>query len=469
MLKFEKNNKGGFMRIHILGICGTFMGGLALIAKQMGYEVSGSDANVYPPMSDTLREAGIEIQLGYEAAHLRPAPDCVIIGNAMKRGNPAVEYVLNKNIRYLSGPEWLYEHVLQKRHVLAVSGTHGKTTTTSLLTWILKEANLNPGYLIGGVAKNFLETASLGADPFFVIEADEYDSAFFDKRSKFIHYHPHTLIINNLEYDHADIFSDLEAIKKQFQFLIRTVPGAGTIIYPSDDPEILEVINRGYWSSLVTFGKPKGVWQAKNSSEDGSRFELWHRDQHLGVIQWDMLGHHNVHNALAAIAAAHDVGVTAGVAIKALRSFEGVKRRLEIRGEIDGITIYDDFAHHPTAIETTLAGLRAKVKEKPIFVVLEFGSNSMSMGVHSDKIAKSLKQADRIILLRPKEGDIQNILNELGPKTSLHHNVADIVNVLKKELKRDDQVLIMSNKGFDGIHQKLMDALKQRAQMPLDH
>lgn len=456
------------MRIHILGICGTFMGGLALIAKQMGHDVSGSDANVYPPMSDVLREAGIIIQSGYEASHLRPVPDFVVIGNAMKRGNPAVEHTLNKNIPYLSGPQWLFQEVLQKRHVIAVSGTHGKTTTTSILTWILTHAGFNPGYLIGGVAKNFEHTAALGADPFFVIEADEYDSAFFDKRSKFIHYHPHTLIINNLEYDHADIFPDLEAIKTQFQLLLRTVPGSGSVIYPTNDAEIMNVLDRGCWSATVTFGKPDGAWQAKNINEDGTQFALWHRDQNLGKVKWGMLGQHNVNNALAAIAAAHDVGVTAGAAIAALRTFEGVKRRLEIRGTVDGITVYDDFAHHPTAIETTIAALRAKVKEKRIFVVLEFASNTMGAGVHRDTIAKSLRQADRIVLLRPQQWNIESTINELGARSTIHDHVIDILNTLKKELKPDDHVLIMSNKGFDGIHQKLMDVLKQRAQMPLD-
>ena len=445
------------MRIHILGICGTFMGGIALIARQLGHEVSGSDENIYPPMSDTLRSAGIEIQQGYERAHLQPAPDCVIIGNAISRGNPAVETLLNKSLPYISGPQWLFEQVLVKRHVLAVSGTHGKTTTTSLLTWILHYAGLNPGYLIGGVPNNFNGTAELGDSPYFVIEADEYDTAFFDKRSKFIHYHPRTLILNNLEYDHADIFPDIEAIKRQFQFLLRTVPGGGTVISPSQDSEIDDVIGRGCWSAVQTVGS-NGVWQAQQVSDDGTRFDLWHRDQKLGEVEWSLVGHHNVQNGLAAIAAAHDVGITADAAIKALKDFKGIKRRLEIRGTVKGITVYDDFAHHPTAIATTLAGLRARVGQQRIIAVLQFGSNTMQMGVHRDRMASSLKEADRVMMLKPEGSgwDANQLLSELGSRSHVYDNVGEIVDQLAKELKVDDHVLIMSNKGFDGIHQRLL-------------
>lgn len=449
------------MRIYILGICGTFMGGLALLAKQMGFEVQGCDENVYPPMSDVLHQAGIEIHQGFDPAFLNPPPDQIIVGNTMKRGNPLIEHMLNKGLRYCSGPQWIAEQILTNRHVIAVSGTHGKTTTTSLITWILTYAKLNPGYLIGGAPQNFQHTANLGESPYFVIEADEYDCAFFDKRSKFIHYHPRTLIINNIEYDHADIFPDLESIKRQFQFLLRTVPACGTIIHPHHDAEIQDVLSRGCWSSAVSFGLTQGLWQAHAISNDGSRFEVWHRDQKLGIVEWSLVGHHNVHNALAAIAAAHDVGITIDVIIAALRGFKGVKRRLEKIAEINGVTIYDDFAHHPTAIAATISGLRSKVGSKRIIAVLQLGSNTMRMGTHRDHMSDSLKEADRILIWKARDvqWDVASLRRELGPRASFHDEVNDIIQKLHEEVKTSDHILIMSNKGFDGIQKRLVEKL----------
>ncbi len=447
-------------RIHILGICGTFMTGIALLARELGFEVSGSDRNVYPPMSEVLKSTGIKVFEGYDPMHLRPSPDLVIVGNVISRGNPELEFVLNKNLPYFSGPEWLAQNVLRKRHVLAVAGTHGKTTTASLLTWILTQAGLNPGYLIGGLPINLQTTASLGKSPYFVIEADEYDTAFDDKRSKFLHYRPRTLILNNLEYDHADIFPDLAAIKKQFEHLLRTVPGSGTIIYPKDDAEIIDVLGRGCWTSTHTIGTPESVWHVRNKNEDGTKFELWHRDQKLGVVKWSLVGDHNVRNALAAVAAAHEVGVTSEAVISALKSFQGVKRRLEVRGIVNEIAVYDDFAHHPTAIAATLAGLRSKVGNKRIFAVLEFGSNSMNSGVHQYSLSKSLKLADHILFLRPQKWDISSIVRELGNRAASFENENQIIERLCLELKPGDQVLIMSNKEFGNIHQRLLQKLK---------
>lgn len=450
-------------RIHILGICGTFMGGIALIARQLGFEVSGSDHNIYPPMSDALQAAGINVQEGYDPAHLRPSPDLLIVGNSISRGNLALEFALNKNLPYTSGPQWLAENVLCKRHVIAVAGTHGKTTVSSILAWILTEAGLQPGYLIGGVPLNLPATAAIGKTPFFVIEADEYDTAFFDKRSKFIHYHPRTLLINNLEYDHADIFPDLAAIKKQFQFLLRTVPSSGVVIYPADDQEIPEVLSRGCWSATQTIGTPDSVWHARNPSVDGARFELWHRDQKLGVVKWSMVGDHNVRNALAAVAAAHEVGVPIDAVISGLKSFKGVKRRLEVRGVVNGITVYDDFAHHPTAIAATLAALRAKHGDKRILAVLQFGSNTMSAGLHRDTLAQSLRLADKVVLLRPEKWDIAPLLRDLGSKAVACERVEAIVDYLAAVAHPEDQILVMSNKDFDGIHSRLLKRLQPAA------
>ncbi|MGY8866605.1 MAG: UDP-N-acetylmuramate:L-alanyl-gamma-D-glutamyl-meso-diaminopimelate ligase, partial [Methylophagaceae bacterium] len=386
------------MHIHILGICGTFMGGVALLARSLGMKVSGSDANVYPPMSDQLKAAGIELQEGYLAEHMKPKPDLVVIGNAMSRGNPAVEYVLNEGLAYTSGPQWLANNVLKDRWVLAVSGTHGKTTTSSLLAWILEDAGLAPGFLIGGVPGNFGEAARLGDTPFFVIEADEYDTAFFDKRSKFVHYHPRTLVVNNLEFDHADIFDDLAAIQKQFHYLIRTVPSEGLIIIPPDEVDIDETFSMGCWSKKQTVGLEAGDLQATEVSTDGSEFKVQYQGKFQANVNWQMLGRHNVSNALAAIAAARHVGVNISQACEALAAFKGIKRRMELYGEVKGIRVYDDFAHHPTAIESTIKGLKANIGERKLIAILELRSNTMRMGIHKESLANCLQVADRVIL-----------------------------------------------------------------------
>lgn len=456
------------MHIHILGICGTFMGGIALLARELGYQVSGSDKNVYPPMSTQLRAEGITLREGYDPAHLQPAPDIVVIGNALSRGNPAVEYVLNQGLPYVSGPQWLAEHVLQSRWVLAVAGTHGKTTTASLLAWLLQANGLQPGFLIGGVPANFGISARLGAAPFFVVEADEYDTAFFDKRSKFIHYHPRTLILNNLEFDHADIFRDLEAIKVQFHHLLRTVPANGLLIHNRDDANLAEVLERGCWTPLEGFGRAaveKG-WTVNRHAADYSRFEVAFDAEVQGEVEWSLIGEHNMLNALAAIAAARHAGVPAALAIESLREFAGIKRRMEVRGEVAGVTVYDDFAHHPTAIATTLSGLRQRVGQAPIIAILEPRSNTMRMGVHADTLADALRAADEVLLYQPQgiEWDMAAIVNTLGEKAAQYDSVEAIIDAVVAQAEKDCHVLVMSNGGFENIHQRLLDALRQRQQ-----
>ena len=448
------------MHIHILGICGTFMGGLALLARERGFDVSGSDANVYPPMSDQLAAAGIDVMQGYLPEHLQPAPDMVVMGNAMSRGNPAVEYVLNRNLPYISGPQWLAENILLNRWVLAVSGTHGKTTTSSMLAWILEYAGMQPGFLIGGVPGNFGQSAAIGNTPFFVIEADEYDTAFFDKRSKFIHYHPRTLVINNLEFDHADIFADLAAIQTQFHHLIRTVPAEGLVITPHAIPAIEQTLQRGCWTPRQTLNDVQADWQLAETAEDGHSFTVQH-NQNTDKVDWSLLGQHNVNNALAAIAAAHHVGVTVEHACEALNQFKGVKRRLELRGERRGIKVYDDFAHHPTAIATTLQGLRANVGQQRLIAVLEPRSNTMKMGVHEHTLAASLNTADKVILYQDPNltWSLDNIQQQLGDSSVLLRNIDDVVEQLVSQSKAGDHIVVMSNGGFGGIHQKILDAL----------
>ncbi|MCL4159316.1 UNVERIFIED_CONTAM: hypothetical protein GTU68_025441 [Idotea baltica] len=449
------------MHIHILGICGTFMGGVALLARELGMTVSGSDANVYPPMSDQLEAAGISLQEGYLAEHLQPAPDLVVMGNAMSRGNAAVEYVLNQGLPYVSGPQWLAENVLKDRWVLAVSGTHGKTTTSSLLTWILDHAGMAPGFLIGGVPSNFGETARLGKTPFFVIEADEYDTAFFDKRSKFVHYHPRTLIVNNLEFDHADIFDNLAAIQKQFHHVIRTVPSEGLIISPPDVPAIEQTIAMGCWTPRQTIGLQQGELAATITKSDGSEFSVSYQGQPQVNVSWSLLGDHNVSNALAAIAAARHVGVTFDHASEALAEFTGIKRRMELVGEVNDIRIYDDFAHHPTAITTTVKGLRANIGNRRLIAILEPRSNTMKMGVHKESLAASLAQADQVILFEQANMNwsLSSIAEQLGAKASVHNSIDDIVTLVSEQAQSGDQILVMSNGGFGGIHQKLLTAL----------
>ncbi|MDH3980250.1 MAG: UDP-N-acetylmuramate:L-alanyl-gamma-D-glutamyl-meso-diaminopimelate ligase [Gammaproteobacteria bacterium] len=451
------------MHIHILGICGTFMGGIALLAREQGVQVSGSDANVYPPMSTQLASQGIALNEGYLPAHLDPAPDCVVIGNAMSRGNPAVEHVLDSGLPYTSGPQWLAEHILQGRWVLAVAGTHGKTTTASMLAWILEYAGLSPGFLIGGVPGNFGISARAGKAPFFVVEADEYDTAFFDKRSKFVHYRPRTLALNNLEFDHADIFPDLAAIQTQFHHLVRTVPGNGLIISNGCDSNLAQVLERGCWTPLETVSgqAASGCWDARLQAEDGSCFDVLLDGKACGQVSWSMLGQHNVHNALAAIAAARHAGVPVPQATEALGKFQGVKRRMEVRGKVGGVTVYDDFAHHPTAIATTLQGLRKRVGEERILLLLEPRSNTMQMGVHRDTLAASMQGADRVWLYQSSQLDwsLDEIVQGLDVPAAAMDSIDGLVQAVVQEARPGDHVLVMSNGGFGGIHDRLLAAL----------
>lgn len=453
------------MHIHILGICGTFMGGLALLARELGYNVSGSDANVYPPMSTQLQAQGICLCEGYEPAHLDPAPDLVVIGNVLSRGNPAVEYVLAEGIPYVSGPQWLAEEVLSSRWVLGVAGTHGKTTTASLLVWILEANGLAPGFLIGGIPANFGVSSRLGNAPFFVVEADEYDTAFFDKRSKFVHYRPRTLILNNLEFDHADIFPDLEAIKVQFHHLIRTVPGNGLIISNQDDINLPDVLQRGCWTPVESFAqKHNGDWYAIPLADDFHQFEVYFNDKKQGAVIWQLIGEHNMLNALAAIAAARHAGVPTKLAIESLTQFAGIKRRMEIRGKVNGVTVYDDFAHHPTAIATTLAGLRKAVGAAPILAILEPRSNTMRMGIHTIQLAAALRDADRVMLFKPDEieWDMAAIVESLDGKAQQFNNTASIIDAVVQQATAGSHILIMSNGGFENIHTRLLEALSQQ-------
>ena len=440
------------------------MGGVALLARSLGMKVSGSDANVYPPMSDQLKAAGIELQEGYLAEHMKPKPDLVVIGNAMSRGNPAVEYVLNEGLAYTSGPQWLANNVLKDRWVLAVSGTHGKTTTSSLLAWILEDAGLAPGFLIGGVPGNFGEAARLGDTPFFVIEADEYDTAFFDKRSKCVHYHPRTLVVNNLEFDHADIFDDLAAIQKQFHHLIRMVPSEGLIIIPPDEVDIDETLSMGCWSKKQTVGLEAGDLQATEVSADGSEFKVQYQGKFQANVNWQMLGRHNVSNALAAIAAARHVGVNISQACEALAAFKGIKRRMELYGEVKGIRVYDDFAHHPTAIESTIKGLKANIGERKLIAILELRSNTMRMGIHKESLANCLQVADRVILFNQSDMNwsLSTVQQQLGEKATIEVSIDDIVGLIRDEAMRGDEILIMSNGGFCGIHEKILTVLAKR-------
>ena len=452
-------------KIHILGICGTFMGGIALLAKQAGSQVSGSDRNVYPPMSSMLEQQGITIGQDFLPRHFQD-DEKIVVGNVMTRGMDVVEHVLNRNLSYTSGPQWLYENILKDRWVLAVSGTHGKTTTASILAWILEYAGLKPGFLIGGIPENFCLSARLGDSPFFVVEADEYDTAFFDKRSKFVHYHPRTLIINNLEYDHADIFPDLDAIKTQFHHLMRMVPGEGLVIANDDESNVRDVLERGCWTPVEAFSchansSDRTGWQVNYLQQDGSEFEVFFDHELQGKVSWNLLGKHNVSNALAAIAAARHAGVPVKYAIDALAEFKGIKRRMQLRGEVAGIRVYDDFAHHPTAIETTLQGLRANVGDKKIIAILEPRSNTMRMGIHKESLAGSLSQADEVILYQPAglDWDMQGVLEQLGSKAKMYDQIDTLVRVATDKRNVGDQLLVMSNGGFSGIHDKLLAAL----------
>ena len=461
------------MRLHILGICGTFMGGVAALARELGLDVEGSDSNVYPPMSTQLEALGIELMQGYKAEHLQPspghaAPDVVVVGNAMTRGNPAVEYMLDEQLRYISGPQWLGETLLIDREVLAVAGTHGKTTTTSLLAHLLEhasreQADLSPGFLIGGVPGNFGVSARLGSGKPFVIEADEYDTAFFDKRSKFVHYRPRIAILNNLEYDHADIFPDVAAIQRQFHHLVRTVPANGRLIVNAHDERLAEVLAMGCWTPVETFGIGRGDWQATLMEADGSAFVVHRAGQLVGEVHWSLLGLHSVMNALAALAAATAAGADPRELLAAFATFESVKRRMELVGEINGVRVYDDFAHHPTAIATTLAGLRAKVGGARILVALEPRSNSMRQGAHADALAPSLADADAVIFLHRAElaWDASQVTAALNGRGSAVPTVDALIDALAGQARSGDQVIFMSNGGFDAAPRRFVEKLRQ--------
>ncbi|SEQ79271.1 UDP-N-acetylmuramate:L-alanyl-gamma-D-glutamyl-meso-diaminopimelate ligase [Basfia succiniciproducens] len=450
--------------IHILGICGTFMGGLAIIAKQMGYRVTGSDTNVYPPMSTFLQEHNIEIIPHFEVSQLQPAPDMVIIGNAMKRGNPCVEYVLENRLPYMSGPQWLHDNLLCNRWVLAVSGTHGKTTTTGMLTWILEQNGLNPGFLIGGIAGNFGMSSRFTDSPYFVIEADEYDTAFFDKRSKFVHYNPKTLIINNIGFDHADIFDDLKAIQRQFHHMIRTIPASGRILSVATEQSVKETLDMGCWSEKQFLGKEQ-EWNAERITNDCSRFAVFHLGEKVAEVHWDIVGQHNMHNALMAIAAAYHAGVKIEDACRALATFVNAKRRLEVKGEVGGVTVYDDFAHHPAEIQATLTALRDKVGGGVrILAVLEPRSNTMKMGVHKDEIAPALVRSDYVFLLQPDNipWEVVEIANKCVQPTKWTADLDKLVDFVVQEAQPTDHILVMSNGSFGGIHQKILDKLANK-------
>ncbi|GAD03805.1 UDP-N-acetylmuramate:L-alanyl-gamma-D-glutamyl-meso-diaminopimelate ligase [Agarivorans albus] len=448
------------MHIHILGICGTFMGGLAMLARESGMRVTGSDLNVYPPMSTQLESLGIELIQGYDPVQLEPAPDLVVVGNAMSRGNPCVEYVLDKGLKYCSGPEWLKQYILPEKWVLAVAGTHGKTTTASMLAWILEDNDMAPGYLIGGVPRNFSGSARLGDTPFFVVEADEYDSAFFDKRSKFVHYQPRTLVLNNLEFDHADIFDDLAAIQKQFHHLMRIVPASGRVIAPKNNEAIQQVIKQGCWSDLEQTGDGE-AWQWHANKSDCSELDIVLNGQSQGILSWDLIGQHNAENALMAIAAARHVGVLPSLAIDSLQTFLPPKRRLELLAEQNGIRLFDDFAHHPSAISSTLAGLRAQVGKQRIIAILEARSNTMKMGVHQERLAESLQVADVVFLYQPDQSN-QYIANTAATlkQAKVASSIAEIVEQVAEMMAEGDQILVMSNGGFEGIHTKLSALIK---------
>ena len=462
--------------LHILGICGTFMGGLALLARELGWQVSGCDANVYPPMSEQLAEAGIALTEGYAAEDL-PAEALIVVGNALSRGNPAVEAVLDRGLPYTSGPRWLADHVLADRWVLAVAGTHGKTTTSSLLAWLLDEAGLAPGFLIGGVPRDFGRSARLGAGSFFVVEADEYDTAFFDKRAKFVHYGPRTLVINNLEFDHADIYPDLASIQRQFHHLIRCVPGSGRVITPAAVPAIEDMLAQGLWTpreTLVVGDAPGRApdgdtdWEARLESADGTRFSLRSPDGASHAVHWTQRGAHNVANALAAVAAARHVGVAPSRAPRALAAFSGVRRRLELAGEESGVRVYDDFAHHPTAIRATLRAFGdtgpGAARQRRLVAVIEPRSNTMRTGRHRAELAPSTAGADRVFWYQPPGlgWSLADVVAAAPVPSTIASDIDGLVAELLAEVRAGDDIVIMSNGGFGGIHQRLLSALAAR-------
>jgi UDP-N-acetylmuramate: L-alanyl-gamma-D-glutamyl-meso-diaminopimelate ligase len=446
------------MHLHILGVCGTFMGGLAAIAKQQGHTVTGCDANVYPPMSTQLEAQGIALSQGFDPEQIDVDPDVFVIGNVVTRGNPLMEEILDRGLPYVSGPQWLFENVLRHKWVLGVAGTHGKTTTAAMLAWILEHGGLHPGFLIGGVPQNFGVSARSTESEFFVVEADEYDTAFFDKRSKFVHYHPRTLILNNLEFDHADIFTDLAAIETQFHHMVRMVARKGLLVVNAADDNLKRVLDRGCWTPIERFGEG-GRWSFDEVAE-GKSFVVKLDGKSQGIVHSNMMGDHNRLNALAALAAARHAGVPVATGLTALESFQSVKRRMEVRGEVNGITVYDDFAHHPTAIQRTVAGLRGKVGGARILAVLDPRSNTMKMGVWKDDLAESLRAADLVFAYTANLGwDPKEVFGALGTKAATHDDLDRLVEAIAKSARAGDHVLMMSNGGFGGIHEKLLRSL----------
>jgi UDP-N-acetylmuramate: L-alanyl-gamma-D-glutamyl-meso-diaminopimelate ligase len=457
------------MHVHILGICGTFMGGIAALARALGHRVTGSDQSVYPPMSEQLAALGIELIEGYDPEQLKLQPDVVVVGNVMSRGNALIEALLDSGIPYTSGPEWLSRHLLADRWTLAVAGTHGKTTTSSILAWLLEYAGLEPGFLIGGVPGNFNVTARLGQGQHFVVEADEYDTAFFDKRAKFVHYRPRTAVLNNLEHDHADIYPDVAAIQWQFHQLLRMVPHRGLVVANAADANVMQVIDMGCWTPVERFaGAAIGdtAWYvAVEPGSDYSRFTVMAGERRMAEVSWDLLGRHNAENALAAMLAAQHAGVELARSVEGLRAFKGVRRRMEVRGVVHGITVYDDFAHHPTAIHTTIDGLRRRIGKSRLIAVLEPRSNTMKLGSHREAIAGSLSQADRVWLYQGPsvKWDVADAVASLGDRARVTTDVDTLVSELDAFLRQGDHVLIMSNGGFDGVHGKLLSRLQARA------
>lgn len=452
------------MHIHILGICGTFMGGVAALARAAGFRVTGCDGNVYPPMSTQLRDLGIDVHQGFDAAQLDVRPDCVVVGNVMSRGVDVVEAMLDRGIPYTSGPRWLADNVLRGRHVLAVAGTHGKTTTASMLAWILQDTGHAPGFLIGGVPANFGATASFGESEYFVVEADEYDTAFFDKRAKFVHYGPKTLVLNNLEYDHADIYADLAAIRWQFHQLLRTVPGSGRLIVNARDENLAEVIAAGCWTPVETFASEGGAgWRAKFADASERRIEVSDPDGQTGEVRWQLGGTHNLENAVAAIAAARSAGVSLQEALQAMVRFEGVKRRLERTATVANIAIYDDFAHHPTAIRRTIAGVRRRYPGQRVMIAIEPRSNTMKLGVHNAELAASLADADGVWMYRPQDMDagFDASLSGLGQRLRMFSDYDQLVNDMSARVMPGDQVIFMSNGGFGAARQTLTAVLQR--------
>jgi len=462
------------MHIHILGICGTFMGGIAAIARESGYKVTGCDQDVYPPMSTQLESQGIELISGYSPEQIQLQPDIFVIGNVVTRGNPLMEEILNRNLLYISGPQWLSENILRNRWVLAVSGTHGKTTTSSMLAWILDYAGMNPGFLIGGIPENFGVSARIGntplsihptpqdtadTSPFFVIEADEYDTAFFDKRSKFVHYHPRTLILNNLEFDHADIFPDLSAIERQFHHLVRIIPGNGLIVSNGKDKNLKRVLTQGCWTPVEEFGVNTG-WHSETQTNND--LQIYFNETHQGCLHWDLLGEHNRMNALAALMAARHAGVPIKIGIEALMQFKNVKRRMEKLGSINGITIYDDFAHHPTAIRTTINGLRTHIGKERIIAVLEPRSNTMKMGIWQNSLADSLLEADQVFCFTRDTQWAKTALDNISEKAGCYDDLGQLIKDITLNTKSGDHILVMSNGSFGGIHEKILSALRAR-------